>query len=53
MHGATDDEIAETAFLTRFTTGWSAILHAANIDFDKFKQQFAQVGEYLTKQTKR
>jgi AhpD family alkylhydroperoxidase len=52
MNGATDDEIAETAFLTRFTTGWSAILHAANIDFDKFKKQFAQVEEYLTKQAK-
>ena len=52
MHGATDDEIAETAFLTRFTTGWSAILHAANIDFDKFKKQFAQVEEHLSKQTK-
>ena len=51
-NGATDDEIAETAFLARFTTGWSAILHAANIDFDKFKQQFAQVGEYLSKQAK-
>ena len=52
MNGATDDEIAETAFLTRFTTGWSAILHAANIDFDKFKKQFAQVEEHLSKQTK-
>ena len=52
MNGATDDEIAETAFLTRFTTGWSAILHAANIDFGKFKKQFAQVEEHLSKQTK-
>ena len=52
MNGATDDEIAETAFLTRFTTGWSAILHAANIDFDKFKRQFAQAGEYMAKQAK-
>jgi alkylhydroperoxidase/carboxymuconolactone decarboxylase family protein YurZ len=52
MNGATDDEIAETAFLTRFTTGWSAILHAANIDFNNFKKQFGQVGEYLTKQAK-
>ena len=52
MNGATDDEIAETAFLTRFTTGWSAILHAASIDFDKFKKQFAEVEEYLTKQMK-
>jgi AhpD family alkylhydroperoxidase len=52
MNGATDDEIAETAFLTRFTTGWSAILHAANIDLEDFKKQFAQVEEHLSKQTK-
>ena len=52
MNGATDDEIAETAFLTRFTTGWSSILHAANIDLDKFKKQFAQVEEYMSKQAK-
>jgi AhpD family alkylhydroperoxidase len=52
MNGATDDEIAETAFLTRFTVGWSAMLHAANIDFEHFKKQFAQVEDYLTKQMK-
>jgi AhpD family alkylhydroperoxidase len=52
MNGATDDEIAETAFLTRFTAGWSAMLHATNIDFEKFKKQFAQVEDYLSKQGK-
>ena len=52
MNGAADDEIAETAFLTRFTAGWSAILHAANIDFDKFKKQFAEVEQHLAKQIK-
>jgi len=52
MNGATDDEIAETALLSRFTTGWSAILHAANIDLDKFKKQFAQAEEYMSKRMK-
>jgi alkylhydroperoxidase/carboxymuconolactone decarboxylase family protein YurZ len=52
MNGATDDELAETAFLARFTTGWSAILHAANVDFDKFKKQFAEAEAYLAKQMK-
>ena len=52
MNGATDDEISETAFLARFTTGWSAILHSANIDFDKFKKQFAECEAYLAKQMK-
>ncbi len=49
MNGATDDEIAETALLTRFTVGWSAILHATSIDLDKFKKQFAKVEEFLKK----
>ena len=52
MNGATDDEIAETAFLTRFTSGWSAMLHAANVDLETFKKQFAEVEAYLSKQMK-
>jgi AhpD family alkylhydroperoxidase len=50
MSGATDDEIAETAFITRFTTGWSSILHASDIDLEEFKRQFGQVEEYMKKQ---
>jgi AhpD family alkylhydroperoxidase len=52
MNGATDEEIAETAMLTRFTTGWSAILHAADIDLVEFKKQFAEVEDYMKKQAK-
>jgi AhpD family alkylhydroperoxidase len=48
MNGATDDEIAETAFLARFTTGWSEMLHAASIDLEGFKKQFAEVEAYLS-----
>jgi len=53
MNGTTDDEIAETAFLTRFTSGWSAMLHAANVDLETFKKQFAEVEVYLSRQMKR
>jgi alkylhydroperoxidase/carboxymuconolactone decarboxylase family protein YurZ len=52
MNGATDEKIAETAMLTRFTTGWSSILHAADIDLVEFKKQFAEVEEYMKKQAK-
>src|SRR4030067_88825 len=52
MNGATDEEIAETAFLTRFTTGWSSILHAADIDLEHFKKQFAEVEENMSKHAK-
>lgn len=53
MNGATDEEIGETAFLARFTTGWSAMLHATSIDLDSFKKQFAEVEAYLAKQKNR
>ncbi len=49
MNGATDDEIAETAFLARFTTGWSEILHATSIDLEEFKKQMGEVEAYLSK----
>ena len=52
LNGATDDEIAEVAFLTRFTSGWSAMLDAANIDLDSFKKRFAEVEACLRKQMK-
>ena len=49
MNGATDDEIAETAFLARFTTGWSEMIHATSIDLEDFKKQFDEVEACLTK----
>jgi len=49
MNGATDEEIAETAFLARFTTGWSEMVHVAGIDLEDFKKQVDKVEAYLTK----
>ena len=53
MNGATDDEIAETAFLARFTTGWSEMIHATSIDLDDFKKQFDEVEAYLKNKQKK
>jgi len=53
MNGATQDEIAETALLTRFTTGWSAMLHATSVDLETFKKEFAQAKAHLMKQAKK
>jgi AhpD family alkylhydroperoxidase len=52
MNGATDEELAELAFLTRFTTGWSSILHASGIDFEAFKKQFDKAEECMTTKAK-
>ena len=48
MNGATDEEIAELVWLTRFTTGWSSILHASSIDLEEFKKQFDKAARYMT-----
>lgn len=47
MNGATEAELAETVFLASYTARWSSILHAQNYDFQKFKEEFEQIGEYL------
>jgi len=49
MNGATDEEIAETAFLARFTTGWSEIAHVTGLDLEEFKKQVDEVAAFLTK----
>lgn len=53
MNGATDEEIAESAFLTRFTTGWSSILHASDINLEEFKKQFDKAAQYMTAKANR
>ena len=47
MNGATDEELAETAFLASYTARWSAIIHAQHYDYQKFKEEFEQIGKYL------
>ncbi len=47
MNGATEEELAETAFLASYTARWSAIIHAQHYDYDTFAREFEQIGEYL------
>ena len=49
LHGATDDEMKEVYFLASFTTRWSAMLHAQHYDYEKFAEEFAKIGEHLSK----
>lgn len=49
--GATEAELSELDFLASFTSRWSAMLHAQNYDLDRFKQEAAQIGEYLGKRS--
>ncbi|MCZ7392327.1 MAG: carboxymuconolactone decarboxylase family protein [Candidatus Methanoperedens sp.] len=47
MNGATEEELAETAFLASYTARWSAIIHAQHYDYDTFAREFEKIGEYL------
>jgi len=53
MCGATEEELSETFFLASDTVRWSAMLHAQNYDFEKFKEEFRQMMEYLQKMTQK
>ena len=49
MRVATDDEIAEVAFLTSYTARWSAILHALQYNYDTFTKVVHQISEHAKK----
>ena len=53
MNGATEEEIAETVFLASYTARWSAIIHAQSYDYQKFKEEFGKIGEYLQEKMKK
>jgi len=52
-NGATDDEIAEVAFLASFTARWSAMLHALQYNYDTFMKEVRQIGEHAKKTAKK
>lgn len=47
MNGATEEELAETAFLASYTARWSAFIHAQHYDYKTFEEEFKQIGEFL------
>ena len=47
LRGATDEELAEVAFLSSFSSRWSAMIHAQHYDYDTFEKETHQIGAYL------
>ncbi|MFC7225861.1 carboxymuconolactone decarboxylase family protein [Salinirubellus salinus] len=47
LHGATDEELREVAYLASFTARYSAILHGMNYDIDTFSEEFARIGDHM------
>jgi AhpD family alkylhydroperoxidase len=49
LHGATDEELSEVAYLASLTARWSAMIHAQNYDYQTFAKEVAKIGEHLAK----
>jgi AhpD family alkylhydroperoxidase len=50
MHGATDEELTETAFLASWTARYSAIIHGMDYDYDTFEEEFGRIAQHLEAQ---
>jgi AhpD family alkylhydroperoxidase len=53
MLGATSEELAEIAFLASYTSRWSSMIHAQHYDYDTFAKETQQIGQYLSKASKK
>jgi len=49
LHGATESELAELAFLASFSSRWSAMIHAQHYDYATFESETHQIGAHLKK----
>jgi len=47
LFGATDEEIQEAAHYAKYSLGWSAYVNGMQVDFDQFKDELGQIGQYL------
>jgi AhpD family alkylhydroperoxidase len=51
--GATDAEIEEAVHYAKSSAGWSAYLNGMQVDYEKFKDELRQAGEYAEKMKKK
>ncbi|MFC7137262.1 carboxymuconolactone decarboxylase family protein [Halobaculum litoreum] len=47
LHGATDEELAEVAFLAGATPRWSSMIHAQEYDLGTFKREVGEMAAHL------
>src|SRR5215203_2427787 len=50
VSGATEDEIVETALISKNTMGWSTYLNTLQFDYDKFVNEFDQISAHVREQ---
>ncbi|MEZ0067268.1 hypothetical protein ABIA32_003281 [Streptacidiphilus sp. MAP12-20] len=47
LFGATDEEIQEAVHYAKASLGWSAYINGMQEDYDQFKAELQQVGDYI------
>jgi AhpD family alkylhydroperoxidase len=47
LQGATEEELAEVAFLASYTVRWSAMMHAQHLDDATFREDAQQMSRHL------
>lgn len=50
LFGATEDEITETALISKNTMGWSTYLNTLQFDYDQFVDEFDRMSAYIREQ---
>ena len=50
LFGATEEEIVETALISKNTMGWSTYLNTLAFDYDKFVEEFDQIATHVREQ---
>ena len=50
LFGATEEEIVETALISKNTMGWSTYLNTLAFDYDKFVEEFDQIATHVRDQ---
>ena len=50
LFGASEEEIVETALISKNTMGWSTYLNTLPFDYDKFVEEFDQVAAHVREQ---
>ena len=53
LHGATDEELSEAAYLASLTARWSAMIHAQHYDYETFAKEVDQMAKHLQKTLKK
>src|SRR4030067_1399680 len=53
LYGATPEEFAEIAFLSSYTSRWSAMIPAQNYSYETFAKETEQIGQFLSKASKK